>query len=232
MKQNNREIVLDVETTGLKTEEGDRIIEMACIELIERIPTGKYLQTYLNPETKKIGKEALEVHGISNEMLTKQPFFKSKIDEFINFFSDSPLIIHNANFDLGFINHELKLCNKPALKNQFVDTVKLAKKKLGGGAVSLDALCKRFKIDISKRKIHGALLDSNLLAEVYIELLGGRQTTLGFSNDFKQTNYQENKQKPPKNRKITPTKLSQEEINLHKNFVKTIKKPLWNNQKY
>ena len=130
MKQNSREIVLDVETTGLKTEEGDRIIEMACIELIERIPTGKYLQTYLNPETKKIGKEALEVHGISNEMLTKQPFFKSKIDEFINFFSDSPLIIHNANFDLGFINHELKLCNKPALKNQFVDTLCITRFKI------------------------------------------------------------------------------------------------------
>ena len=196
MNRSIREIVLDTETTGLNPQNGDRIIEIGCVELINHIPSGNNIQLYFNPETKDVSEEAEKIHGIKNNFLKKQKFFRDKVDEIIKFISNDTLIIHNANFDVGFINQELKLCNKEKLKNSIVDTVKLARKKLGGGAVNLDALCRRFNIDISGRKLHGALLDSHLLAEVYIELLGGRQTGLEFVDNKKQPHIEDETKNP------------------------------------
>jgi len=225
-----REVVLDTETTGLSTKNGDRIIEIGCVELIDHVASGKNLQIYINPETKEVDEEAKKIHNIDNIFLKKQPFFRDKVNEFISFLSNDTLVIHNAKFDLDFINNEMNLCNRPPLKNPVIDTLTLAKKKIGSGAANLDALCKRYNISTIKRKVHGALLDSTLLAEVYLELLGGRQRDFNF---FNKKNNSTNKQTfAKKARKTKVATLSNEEINEHKAFVKTIKNNIWSKHTY
>jgi DNA polymerase-3 subunit epsilon len=174
-----REIVLDTETTGLDPNAGHRLVEVACVELFNRLPTGKTFQSYFNPD-RDVPEEAFKVHGLSREFLSAHPRFAEKVEAFLEFIADAPLIIHNAEFDLRFLRAELKLCSREGCTvNPIVDTVLLARKKFPGSPASLDALCRRFAIDLSQRSLHGAMLDCELLAQVYIELMGGRQRGLG-----------------------------------------------------
>ena len=180
-----REIVLDTETTGLDARTGDRLIEVGCIELINRIPSGREFHSFIHPEDRSVHPEAEAVHGISNDFLRDKPRFEQIVDNFLDFIGDAQLIIHNASFDLGFINMELERSGRELLpETRVFDTLALARRKHPGGANSLDALCKRYGIDNSKRTKHGALMDSLLLAEVYIELLGERQATLALAKDL------------------------------------------------
>ncbi|AKR57575.1 DNA polymerase III epsilon subunit [Devosia sp. H5989] len=169
-----REIVLDTETTGLDPLNGDRIVEIGCVELINHLPTGKHLHLYINPQ-RSMPEEAFRVHGLSEEFLSDKPLFAQVAQEFADFIGDATLVIHNAAFDIGFLNAELQRAGRAALTNQVIDTVMVARNVFPGARVSLDALCKTFGIDNSKRVLHGALLDSEILAEVYLELIGGRQ---------------------------------------------------------
>jgi DNA polymerase-3 subunit epsilon len=179
-----REIVLDTETTGLDHRKGDRIIEIGCIELLNRIPTNNIFHQYIHPEDRDVHPEAQAVHGISMEKLRDMPKFRQIAPDFIRFIGDAPLVIHNASFDIGFINAELQRLHQPTIAmDRVVDTLALARRKHPGGQASLDALCKRYSIDNTKRTVHGALLDSWLLAEVYLELLGERQATLGLAQN-------------------------------------------------
>jgi DNA polymerase-3 subunit epsilon len=175
---------MDTETTGLSADQGDRVVEIGCVELMNHIPSGKTWQTYLNPQRPN-SSEAFRVHGLSDEFLAGQPLFADVVDIFLEFIGDAPLVMHNAGFDLGMINAELKRVGREPLPlSRIVDTLAMAQRKYSGAAGnSLDALCARFGIDRSRRELHGALLDSELLAEVYLELIGGRQTgfDLGFS---------------------------------------------------
>ena len=231
MSKQTREVALDTETTGLNFVGGDRVIEIGCVELINHLPTGKIYQTYINPESKKVEEGAFRTHKIDNNFLKNQPLFRDKVEEFLEFLSEDALVIHNAQFDLGFINNEMKLWGKLPLKHPIVDTLSLARTTIGTGPVNLDALCKKFNISIAERKIHGALLDSTLLADVYIELLGGRQRNLNFLNN-KETG---NIKKTPANRMSKKSKTSaptKEEIDAHKSFVKTIKSALWGEHSY
>ncbi|WP_092426388.1 DNA polymerase III subunit epsilon [Devosia crocina] len=172
-----REIVLDTETTGLSHAEGDRLVEIGCVELINHIPSGQTFHVYINPE-RSMPEEAFRVHGLSEEFLRDKPVFKAVADEFRDFVDGARLIIHNAPFDMGFLNAELGWAGLPTLSNDVIDTVMLARKKHPGARVSLDALCKHYGIDNSRRTLHGALLDSEILAEVYLELIGGKQVSL------------------------------------------------------
>ncbi len=173
-----REIVLDTETTGLDPATGDRVVEIGALELFNHLPTGKRFHKYLNPQ-RDMPTEAFAVHGLSNEFLADKPLFAEVFEEFEEFIKDDVLIIHNASFDMKFLNAELKTISRPLLKfDRVIDSLMLARKKHPAGPNSLDALCRRYKIDNSMRDIHGALLDSELLAGVYLELIGGRQTTL------------------------------------------------------
>ena len=178
-----REIVLDTETTGLDPLDGHRLVEVGCVELINGIPSGQTFHVYFNPE-RGMPAEAFAVHGLSDEFLKDKPFFAETADELIAFLGDAPLVIHNAAFDLGFLNAELERVGKPRLVNAYVDTVSVARRKFPGQRASLDALCERFGIDNSSRTKHGALLDSELLAEVYLELSGGRQRDLGLAPEM------------------------------------------------
>ncbi|HEY5364331.1 MAG TPA: DNA polymerase III subunit epsilon [Aestuariivirga sp.] len=176
-----REIILDTETTGLNPAQGDRLVEIGAVELIHRMPTGKVFHVYLNPE-RDMPKEAEAVHGLSAAFLADKPYFAAKADEFLAFISDSKLVIHNASFDMSFINAELGYCGKLAIPaDQVIDTLAIARRSHPAGPNSLDALCRRYAIDNSKRTKHGALLDAELLAEVYLEMMGGRQTNLGLA---------------------------------------------------
>jgi len=173
-----REIVLDTETTGLDARSGDRIIEIACVELLNHLPTGRAWQSYVNPE-REVSVAAVDVHGITDSFLKDKPVFAEIVSDFMEFIADSPLVIHNAEFDIGFINVELErlgFAKLPAARA--IDTVQIARRKFPGAPASLDALCKRFEIDNSERTKHGALLDAELLADVYLELIGGRQAGL------------------------------------------------------
>jgi DNA polymerase-3 subunit epsilon len=172
-----REIVLDTETTGLNFRSGDRVIEVGCVELFNHVATGKTLQFYCSVD-KRIHEGATKVHGLTNEFLTKFPNFEDQADIFLDFIKEDTLIIHNADFDSGFINNELRIIGKPELTNKIIDTVSMARKKLNTRIANLDYLCRRFSVDLSERDLHGALLDSRLLAEVYLELKGGKQITM------------------------------------------------------
>lgn len=172
-----REIVLDTETTGLNPQGGDRLVEIGCVELINHVPTGQNYHVYTNPE-RDMPEEAFRVHGLSEEFLSDKPLFAEVAEEFEKFVEDATLIIHNASFDMGFLNAELERAGRKQLKNNVIDTVQLARQKHPGARVSLDALCKHYGIDNSRRTLHGALLDSEILAEVYLELIGGRQVAL------------------------------------------------------
>jgi DNA polymerase-3 subunit epsilon len=174
-----REIVFDTETTGLDPYQGDRLVEIGCVELINGFPTGNSFHAYLNPE-RDMPDAAFQVHGLSIEFLKDKPFFADVCDEFLAFVGDAPLIAHNAMFDLGFINAELERCKKAALQRErLIDTLMLARRRYPAGPNRLDDLCTRFSIDLSRRTKHGALLDAELLAEVYVELTGKRQARLG-----------------------------------------------------
>lgn len=173
-----REIVLDTETTGLKPADGHRLVEIGCVELLDKMPTGKNFHYYINPK-RDMPLEAENIHGLSSDFLSDKPIFVDIVDEFLDFLGRDQLVIHNAQFDLGFLNHELSLINYDGLQHlPVVDTVHLARRKFPGQRVNLDALCQKFNIDLSRRDLHGALLDAQLLADVYLELTVGRQQGL------------------------------------------------------
>ncbi len=187
-----REIVFDTETTGLERLE-DRVIEIGGVEMVNKFPTGRTFHKFINPEGRQVHPDALAIHGISNEQLLDKPTFADIIDEFSEFFDGAILVAHNAMFDLGFINAELARIGRPEIAvDRIVDTLALARRKHPMGPNSLDALCKRYGIDNTHRKLHGALLDSEILADVYIELMGGKQTALGLSVENNSRNQQTN----------------------------------------
>ena len=170
-----REIVLDIETTGLVYKNGDKIIEIACIELSNLIPTGKIFQTYINPDGRSVG-ESVKIHNLTDEFLKNKKFFKEKIPDFLKFIKKDPLVVHNGTlFDIPFLNYELNNNNLNIIKNPITDTLHLSRKKFPNSPANLDALCRRFNIDLTIRKKHGALIDAKLLAKVYLELKGGQQ---------------------------------------------------------
>ena len=169
-----REIVFDTETTGLDPKSGDRLVEIGCVEMVNRVPTGQVFHCYFNPE-RDMPAEAEAVHGLSITFLSDKPKFAELADEFLAFIADSPMVAHNAGFDFGFINNELEMCGRqPVSRDRMVDTVAIARRKHPGAKLSLDALCTRYGIDRSHRTKHGALLDAELLAQLYVELMGGR----------------------------------------------------------
>ncbi|RUT30422.1 DNA polymerase III subunit epsilon [Arsenicitalea aurantiaca] len=177
-----REIVLDTETTGLSPQAGDRLVEIGCVELINHIPTGRTYHQYINPQ-RDMPEEAFRVHGLSEQFLSDKPVFSEVAGDFVDFIGDGTLIIHNAPFDMGFLKAELEGVGRPNLTNRVIDTVALAREVHPGARVSLDALCKHYGIDNSRRTLHGALLDSEILAEVYLELIGGRQVALALVSE-------------------------------------------------
>jgi len=219
-----KEIVLDTETTGISVKEGHRIVEIGCIELDNLIPTKNKFHCFLNPE-RKVSEKALEVHGYTDEFLSKQKKFDEIGGEFLSFIKDKRIIIHNAEFDLGHLNNELSIFGKKKIDNEIVDTLILARDKFPGSPVSLDALCKRYKIDNSKRTQHTALIDCDLLAKVYINLIDQKEPTLNFRNeDQKQT---EINSKVGYFRKII--KPSEYELKKHKEYLKNnLKKNYFN----
>ncbi len=173
-----REIVFDTETTGFEPSDGHRIVEIGCVELMDHLPTGRTLQFYLNPQ-RDVPIESQRVHGLSAEFLADKALFAHVVEEFLEFLGDAPLVIHNASFDIKFINAELERVNRPRIPlSRAVDTIEIAKRKIPGARYSLDELCKRFGVDLSARSKHGALLDAQLTAEIYLELIGGRQRGL------------------------------------------------------
>ncbi len=225
-----REIVLDTETTGLDPEQGHRILEIGAVELYNHIPTGKTLQLYINPE-RDIPSESIAVHGITAEFLKDKPIFSQIYTQFLEFIgTDSKLVIHNAEFDMKFINWELKqVGHAPLPWSRALDTAALARKKFPGSPANLDALCRRFGIDNSNRTFHGALLDSELLAEVYLELLGGRQHGLGLITESVAPRATLKKEASV-NKTIRKPRLHQataEELAAHQEMLAGIKDPVW-----
>ena len=218
-----REIVLDTETTGLSAKAGHRVVEIGCLELLNLVPTGEVYHAYINPE-RDMPVEAYNVHGLSEAFLSGHPTFDKIADDFLRFIDGGRLIIHNAQFDMGFLNAELARLNKPALTNDFVDTVAMARKKFPGAHANLDALCRRFGIDLSSREKHGALLDSELLAEVYLELTGGRQPGLGFAAGESIAEVVQVTAAAQAERKFEP---SAEEIEEHDAFIAKLDDPIW-----
>ena len=214
-----KEIVLDTETTGISVKEGHRIVEIGCVELDNLIPTKNKFHCYLNPE-RKVSEAALKVHGYNDEFLSKQKKFNEIGNEFIEFIKDKRLIIHNADFDLTHLNNELKLFGKKPIENEVIDTLVLARDKFPGSQVSLDALCKRFRIDNSRRVTHTALIDCALLAKVYINLIDQKEPTLDFQNQ--NLEIQQNDLNVSYYKKVI--KPTSEEIDKHKQYLKNILK--------
>ena len=224
-----REIVLDTETTGFDAEGKDRIIEIGCVELFNYIPTGETYHVYINPK-REVPIEAQNVHGISTEFLKDKPLFREIADEFIDFIQEDTLIIHNAPFDVGFLNAELGRVRRGLIDmNRVLDTLQVARRKHPAGPNSLDALCKRYNIDNSNRTYHGALLDSELLAEVYLELSGQRQAKLELASATGNKRENNETQTTPTSARPNPLKprLSSKEEKAHRRFLKTLKAPLW-----
>ena len=226
-----REIVLDTETTGMSPADGDRMVEIGCIELINHMPTGKGLQIYINPE-REIPEEAIAVHGITNEFVADKPTFAEVYMDFIDFIGkDSKLVIHNAEFDMKFINYQLGKVGHPAISwSRVIDTLAMARKKFPGSPANLDALCRRFEIDNTERTYHGALLDSELLAEVYLELIGGRQHGLGLAAEkTKQATKASQATKINRQfREPRPHQISDEEKAAHAALLEKLNDPIWN----
>ena len=220
-----REIVLDTETTGLNYKAGDRIIEVGCVELINHVSTTNNLQFYCSTN-KIIDESAIKIHGLTNAFLNEYPPFKEYVKKFLAFIGNDPLIIHNAEFDLGFINNELMLLGIEPLKNKIIDTVSFARKKLNTRIANLDYLCRRFQIDLSERDLHGALLDSQLLAEVYLELMGGKQISMNL-NITKENKNLPSKKNIKKTYLFSRVVLNDKDTLLHKSLVKGIKDSLW-----
>ena len=211
-----KEVVLDTETTGISIKEGHRIVEIGCIELENLVPTQNKFHCYLNPE-RKVSEKALEVHGYTDEFLANQKKFKDICDEFLEFIKDKRLIIHNAEFDLGHLNNELSIFGKKKLSNKIIDTLVLARDKFPGSPASLDALCKRYRVDNSKRKQHTALIDCDLLAKVYINLIDQKEPTLNFQSQDQAINEGKNTNVNYFKKIITPTK---DEIKKHQEYLK------------
>jgi len=212
-----KEIVLDTETTGLSVRDGHRIVEIGCIELDNLVPTKNIFHFYLNPE-RKVSQKAFQVHGYSDDFLSTKQKFVEIADDFINFIKDKKIIIHNAEFDIGHLNNELSLIGKPKINNSnIIDTLELARNKFPGSGISLDALCKRFRIDNSKREKHTALIDCELLAKVYINLIDQREPTLNLVNDSINRPLTSESQLDYFKKVIVP---SEEELFNHKNFLK------------
>ena len=234
-----REIVLDTETTGISPRDGHRIIEIGALELMHHLPTGNSLHIYINPE-RDIDEGAVAVHGLTSAFLTDKPLFAEIVDEFLSFIGDSPIVIHNASFDMGFINAELDKIQRPPLPmDRAIDTLAMARKKFPGAQANLDALCRRFEIDNSHRDLHGALVDADLLASVYVELLGGRQPGLSLGAENKNVTaavaisaeqassvLQVDCDKKPV-RPIRPHAPSLEETAAHDKFLAKLQDPIW-----
>ena len=220
-----KEVIIDTETTGLSVKDGHRIVEIGCIELENLIPTKNKFHCYLNPE-RKVSEKALEVHGYSDEFLSNKKKFKDIVDDFLNFIKDKKLIIHNAEFDLSHLNNELKLLNKKGLENDIVDTLILARDKFPGSSASLDALCKRYRIDNSKRVQHTAIIDCELLSKVYVNLIDQKEPTFNLVNS--ENNLSENNDsKILYFKKVIP--ISEEELIKHKDYLKSnLKKNFFN----
>ena len=211
-----KEIVLDTETTGLSLKDGHRIVEIGCIELDNLVPNKKTFHCYLNPE-RKVSEKAFEVHGYSDEFLSSQKKFEDIVDEFLSFIDGKKLIIHNAEFDIGHLNNELKLIGRDKLNNEIVDTLVLAREKFPGSSINLDALCKRYRIDNSKRSKHTALIDCDLLAKVYINLLDQKEPMLQFQTTNKEDLSTETDKILYFKKVIYPTKIEKEE---HQKYLK------------
>ena len=224
-----REIIFDTETTGLDPRRGDRLVELACVELVNRYATGQIRHYYFNPD-RDMPNEAFKIHGLSAQFLADKPRFAEKAGDFLEFIGESTLIAHNANFDIGFLNAELDKAGHPSLSMaRVVDTLMLARRKFPGAPASLDALCKRFGIDNSSRTKHGALLDSELLAEVYIELIGERQAQLGLASERGNAG-----PSGARHRKLRPrprplgSRLSAQEVDAHGKFIAKLgEKAVW-----
>ncbi len=233
-----REIALDTETTGINPRDGHRIIEIGALELMHHIPTGKNLHFYINPE-REIDDGAFAVHGITIEFLSDKPVFADIVDEFLDFIGTDMMIIHNAKFDMGFINAELTRLDHPALSiNQSIDTLFLARKKFPGAQASLDALCRRFGIDNTQRDLHGALVDADLLASIYIELLGGLQPGLsldiGIDHETKNQTFSKGEDQSLKiqsnSKLVRPIRAhapTVDELKAHKIFLESLTNPIW-----
>ena len=225
-----REIMLDTETTGLSPKEGDRIVEIGCVEMINRFPTGEVYHKYINPE-RSMPKPAFDVHGLSEEFLSDKPLFADLADGFLEFIDGAKLVIHNAPFDIGFLNFELEKATRPSITwTNVIDTLQIARQKYPGAANNLDALCRRFNIDNSSREKHGALLDSELLAEVYLELIGGHQAGLDLSSAARgeSAGGEQIANAKPRSKPL-PSLLSEAEREAHEAFVKTLgDDPMWN----
>lgn len=223
-----REIVLDTETTGFEPSEGHRLVEIGCVELENHLPTGRVFHCYLNP-MRDVPADAARIHGLTTEFLKDKPLFTEKVGEFLEFIGDANLVIHNAEFDTKFLNHELKACGFKALSPaRIVDTLLMARQKFPGQPANLDALCRRFKVDNTARKFHGALLDSELLAEVYLGMLGGRQHGFSILSEqalasSSQLNARIRRQQRPE-RHFPPAEA---ELAAHEEFLGKLKNPLW-----
>ena len=213
-----KEVIIDTETTGLSVKEGHRIVEIGCIELENLIPTKNKFHCYLNPE-RKVSEKALEIHGYSDEFLSNKKKFKKIVDDFLNFIKDKKLIIHNAEFDISHLNNELKIVGKKIIeKENVVDTLEIARDKYPGSQISLDALCKRYKIDNSKREKHNALIDCELLTKVYINLIDQKEPKLNFTQTNQNVSYKKLNKTNNYFKKIVEP--SSEEIKLHNEFLK------------
>jgi len=225
-----RQIILDTETTGLDPTTGDRLVEIACIETINTVPSGENFHVYIDPQ-RDVPEEAFRVHGLSADFLRGKHLFENVAEEFLAFIGDATLVIHNAEFDMRFINSELKRCGRaPIPMDRVIDTLAMARRKHPGSPNSLDALCTRYRIDNSRRVKHGALLDAELLAEVYSELSGGRQSALVLASEIKVVHHVEAKEVRPRPQPLSLS-ISSEEENAHRSFIgKMGEKALW--QKY
>lgn len=222
-----REIILDTETTGLNPNEGHKVIEISAIEIIDFLPSGKKFHEYINPE-RDVPQQSTDIHGLTIDFLSDKKIFRKIADELLEFISDSPIIAHNVDFDIGFLNYELSNCEKERLKNKTIDTVAIAREKFPGQGVSLDALCKRYNISTAAREKHSAILDTELLSKVYIELLDKKEPTLDLNIDTKATDDDIEFDASKFNKRNLPSRLSNEEEKLHKNFIETLgPKAIW-----
>jgi DNA polymerase-3 subunit epsilon len=217
-----REIVIDTETTGLNPLTGDRVVEIGGVELFNHIPTGRHFHEYINPQ-RQMDADAFSVHGLSDEFLRDKPLFRDVADKMLAFFGDATLIAHNAPFDVQFLNFELEKAGRPSLANPIIDTVAVARDKHPGARVSLDALCKHYGIDNSRRTLHGALLDSQILAEVYLELIGGRQVALALVEDVRvSASATLIAHAAPQRPTPLPSRLDAETLAAHMSLIKTM----------
>jgi len=225
-----REIVLDTETTGLDALRGDRLVEIGCVEMFNRMPTGQIFHRHINPE-REMPAEAFAVHGLSTEFLRAKPLFAEVVDDFLEFIADAPLVIHNASFDVSFINAELDRIKRPPIaRERLVDTLLLARRKHPGVSNRLDDLCSRYAIDNSRRTKHGALLDAELLAEVYIDLIGARQSQLVLASESREIRIGISSEMPRRQREVPlAPRVTDTDREAHRAFIATLAdKPIWN----